>query len=278
MSESTEVIESTVIESDPADEAVIQRVSEMISRMKEGSPVVRYTEISASSKPEVVMCMACLTDDLDSINFIPREESTDHKPTLSSLSLSKVERVDSSNLDKFAVALLLPEDLQITELIFASESDWAQWMYGLKVLCARDGQSDETASNETEVQDEKPDTRVAELLSLLGAMGAQNEILKTMKNEYEKTIDFMSDSLREKDAEISHLTSLLAEKDNSISELKTVIKPNESQKPPLTTPKLVHPSSASTASFGLENLEEQLKRLDERKRQLELLLASVGGA
>lgn len=275
----------------PGSSDSLEDVSEMVMRMKSGAPIVRYSEIGksgASSKPEVHMCYAYLNDALDQIVFVAKGGDSPRDSPVSVIALSKVEQVEASNLDQFAVALLLPEDMQISELIFATEEDWHAWLAGLKVLCAR---------LDTPVQgDRSTEPSAEELYAIVGELMKQNEVLKRIKEEYEHALSKASKQLHSQDEEIRNLKSLLELRDETIRDLTESVHSLSTKQSILSAKLAAHysvpprpahvPSGSSkstTGSFefgvkGLENLEQQLKKLDERKRQLELLLSSAGGA
>ncbi len=290
-----------------------ESVSKTILRMKSGAPIVRYSEVGSSGvnrKPDVQMCFAYLNDSMDQIVFVlhPKSDVVYDSP-LSVLLLSKVEQVEASNIDKFSVALLLPEELEIAELIFATEEDWNCWLCGLKALCSRQIRSDETQEQCDEPQEEldqsSPD--LEELYSLVDRLENQNDLLKRIKAEYEISLNDANETLERKDGEIHNLKLLLELRDDTIRELSGSLHslvtkqsiivakltssscsgyavPLELDKAPLKPIQLNHGlthSSKSTSGSGtfelkgLQSLEEQLKLLNERKRHLESLLASA---
>jgi hypothetical protein len=295
------------------------RVSEMVSRMKEGVPLIRRIESASVDSNEMSMCMAFLSEDLSSLNFVKKEGESDTQMAISSLNLVDVEEVAISKADKNALALFVPNENLIAELIFASEEDWSCWYYGLKILCASD-KAESTKSEATEVQDESLATSpspVPELMELVRELQIQNGGLKEVLSHCQTLIDELKDRADKEEEkriqsenENSRLIKLLSVRDETIGELATLVqsliakqsslvsmhaKPStssgssrrssldvhaprlykHSERSSAATPATTTSSSYFEGSSVLEGLESQLKKLDDRKKQLELLLESV---
>ena len=294
---------------------LVNRLSSMVSKMKEGVPLIRRIESGAVDSNEATMCMAFLSDELTSVKFVKKQEDSPDLLAISHLSLSDVEEVAMSKADKHAIALLIPNENSIVELIFASEEDLECWFYGLKILCA-DDKVDSTNSEATEIQDESLATSpspVPELVELVRELQIQNSGLKEVLGHCQSLIDDLKDRADREEEQRIHtenenvkLVKLLVVRDETIGELSNLVqslitkqsslvsmhcKPVSSSVPSsrrvsIDAPRLYKPadrsSPATTASSSyfegtsvLDGLESQLKKLDERKKQLELLLGSV---
>ena len=314
-----ESADETRAESPDVKQDLVIRVSEMVSRMKEGVPLICRIESASVDSNEMSMCMAFLAENLSALNFVKKGGEPDTEMAISSLSLVDVEEVAISKADKNALALFVPNENLIAELIFASENDWSCWYYGLKILCASD-KAESTKSEATEVQDESLATSpspVPELVELVRELQIQNGGLKEVLNHCQTLIDELKDRAEKEEErriqcehENSRLVKLLSVRDETIGELATLVQSliakqslvvsmharpsissvcsrrspldvnaprlyKHSERSSEATPATTTSSSYFEGSSVLEGLESQLKKLDDRKKQLELLLESV---
>lgn len=299
-------VEDPIEDIDPGE--TLESVSEMIIKMKSGATLVRYCDIgsaSTTSKPAAHTCSARLSDSLEEILFVVQGEKRAPEVSDSVLQLSRVEQVEASSLDKFSVVLLLPLDMEIIELIFASEEDWRTWLYGLRVLCTKKVSTKDLNMTQIQAEESPSPAQLTELYGLVDQLESQNVILRSIKLGYEATFEEAKNSLKTKDEEICNLRNLLELRDETIRELTASVhsllvkqnilsskladsyssvgrdppRPNKSDNIALASSKTSTASgSLDLGVQGLDRLEDQLKKLDERKRQLERLLASVEGA
>ena len=298
----------------PAPGSVMVGLSSMISRMKLGVPLIRRIESCAPDRNEMTLCIAFLSDDLQTIKFVKSDDAIDSEIAVSTLKLCNVEEVAQSNTDRLAVGLLLPKLELIIELIFASPDDARIWFTVVKLLSSREATIDEVQSATTEIQgtdpsvDETPDM---ELMELVSQLQNQNESLKDTLTRYDSALDDMKrlvevekEARRVADDECTRLRRLLLVREDTITELSmlvqtllrqqtvsirrdsvmTTIRPHQIAAPTVAFSKQVAGSTPPTSLGSLEDMPDvlqslsgQLQSLEERKQQLERMLEAVSG-
>lgn len=231
-------ISSGYVEESP----LLERLSEIVSKMKEGVPVIRKLESCVPGSTEIAMCIAILSDDLQFVKFVRESDGSNDDITVSVLELAAVEQVAVSNADTHAVGLFIPKEELIMELIFASSDEWSRWLTGLKVLCAKTDSPetvvdvDKSASAEsclTEVQDIScmiTNSPMSELVGLVNELQNQNEGLKSMLEEYERAVDEVKVQLNEEikarrsaENEAVRLRKLMLVREDTITELSELV-------------------------------------------------------
>ena len=280
--------------------------------MKEGVPLIRRID-SLESESEVTMCMAFLDDNLRSIRFVRQENDQSKEFSVASLSLPLIERIAHSCTDRHAIALMVPSESMIMELIFASEEDWTRWYSGLKRLVPPSG--DEPCIDGGPEIDQGQFSQNPGVVQVMDGMEVENMNLKEALSIHKNMILDLSSVVIEKGRQISHLKQLLDIRDKTIAEQSNIIESlinNQSRIaslfshiPLIRSPtnqlaqssnecldpmgsallkNSLRPKTSITSistSFNsvevIDGLENQLKQLDERKRQLQVLFEKLSG-
>ena len=262
-------------------------LTSMISRMKQGVPLIRRIESCAPDRNEMTLCIAFLSEDLQIVKFVKSDDDSETEISVSALKLCNVEEVALSLADRFAVGLLLPKLELIIELIFASVDDAEIWYSVFKLLCSKPASGPESlsdvASEATDVQETVPSvdaTQNMEVLELISDLQRQNEALKTTLLQYDdalvdmkRSLDLEKDARQAAAAENARLQNLLLVREETITELSllvqtlirqqtfvsrrdsvmTTIRPHEIMAPKLG---LAKPIAASTAASSLGSFSE----------------------
>lgn len=207
----TVVLDSVPEVDEKSDSMISDRFGSNFGRMKEGCPVIRRVETENAYKlPEMVMCVASLADDLKSIKFVRTDDFDPDYVSVSVVLVSEVERVSASDIDKFAVALLISGQEMIMELIFATEEDWSIWLSGLATLCPDLQREEPCASKVT----------ISELIEVIEEMQKQNKNLRSMLSRYE---DMDASSMELLRIENADLRSVLYIRDDTIGEMSVLV-------------------------------------------------------
>jgi hypothetical protein len=298
-------LEDPVISSNPLN---------FLERMKQGVPLIRRNDFGNKDGSEMMMCMAFLSEDLYRIRFVKQDTHTKGEISVSYLRLSDVDRIAQSNADKHAVALLVPSENMVMELIFAGAEDWSVWYNGLKRLMRPSSTC--TENHKIQLHEKASSGKVCELLN---EIQEQNRNLKEVVSTHQSMILDMSTLLKRRESEIAQMKRLLELRDGTISELSNLLRSFISKQSSIedflvynpsisfsnstsdssavevskcsrvqtddyflknsdrvgTPPTSVSTSFDSTAV--IEGLENQLRMLDERKRHLQALFETIGG-
>jgi hypothetical protein len=203
---------------------VTDKLRQVVHIMQDGAPVIRHIETACSAKdkvPAIDMCIVRLSHDMTQIRFDSEASGTFCAGIFDALDISTIEQVAASNLDKHAVGLLIPEREIIIELIFASEEDWKNWLYGLEILCANFRTKKEgSLTPDTSVSD---DGIVSDLLEMVEELKAHNEALIGINDRYELSLENATRQLQIEKSKNANLYCLLSIKDSNISELSNLV-------------------------------------------------------
>jgi hypothetical protein len=293
--------------SDIPDNEFSAIVSAVLARMTEGCPLIRRIDGCSFGQSDTVICVALLSEDLSLLQFIREDEAVVDDIKLAGIRVADIDAVAPAKEQKHAIGVLLPKSEMIVELVFASAEDYKHWYTGLRFLIAQ-RQLEAVTDEERDGAPVATSSPVGELVELVNELQTQNSNLQNMLNQYDSIVlglksqvEDLQRSKRHTEIENLKLKRLLYVREDTINELSSLVQslirkqhclglpigeaPEEffigtEAKPAKVTDllKLADRKSPATTigddpPVVLQNLESQLKTLENRKYVLEAMLA-----